>query len=112
MTSATLNKVMLIGICGKDTELLYVKPSGQAVCNFRIATHKHFKTNDGHSREETTWHNLTAWQGVAEYVAANVKKGTKIYVEGELTMGTYTDANNVRKNHLAITVLEIKVLNP
>ena len=111
MTSTTINKVILIGICGKDPEILYVKPSGLPVCNFTIATHKNYKTEKGKNKEETTWHRLSAWQHIAEYIGENVKKGSKVYVEGEISNQSYTDMKGIRRNYMSILVSEIKLLN-
>lgn len=109
MNSSTLNRVTLIGYVGETPKIIYVKPEGLAVCNFRIATHKNYKNRKGESVEETIWHKLAAWQHLAEYVSENVKKGMKVYVEGEISTSSYTAAGGYRKDIVTIIVNEIKV---
>lgn len=109
MTSETLNKVNLIGFCGEDPEMIFVK-TGNPVCNFRIATHKNYKNSSGNFTEETTWHNLSAWNHVAEYVSKHVKKGTKVWIEGEIQMSSYPSKTGIRKDHYFVLVSELKIL--
>lgn len=110
MTSATLNRVTLIGFVGEDPELKFVNPSASPVCNFKIATHKNYKTANGEYKEETTWHSLSAWNVLAEYIAENIKKGSKVYVDGEITMSSAPDKNGGRRDYYSILVNEIKLL--
>lgn len=110
LNNGTVNRVTIIGYVGENPELIYVNPSGYPVCNFSVATNENFKTQDGSYREETTWHRLTAWQNLAEYVSKNLEKGAKVYVEGRLENSQSVSKNGTRKDYITILVTEIKVL--
>ena len=81
----SLNKVLLIGNVGKDPEVRYVSDN-LAVANFSIATTKKgYKTNDGKEvADKTEWHNIVCWRGLAKLAEQYIKKGTQVYIEGEL----------------------------
>ena len=81
----SLNKVLLIGNVGKDPEVRYVSDN-LAVANFSMATTKKgYKTNDGKEvPDKTEWHTIVCWRGLAKLAEQYIKKGTQVYVEGEL----------------------------
>ncbi len=81
----SLNKVLLIGNVGKDPEVRYVSDN-LAVANFSVATTKKgYKTNDGKEvPDKTEWHAIVCWRGLAKLAEQYIKKGTQVYVEGEL----------------------------
>ena len=88
---ASVNKVILVGNCGRDPEVRYL-PSGQAVANVSVATSSKRKDrNSGEMIEDTQWHRITFYDRLAEIAGEFVKKGRPIYVEGRLKYGTYTD---------------------
>ena len=88
---ASVNKVILLGNCGRDPEVRYL-PSGQAVANVSIATSSKRKDKtSGEMVEDTQWHRVTFYDRLAEIAGEYVKKGRPIYVEGRLKYGTYTD---------------------
>lgn len=79
-----VNKVILVGRLGKDPEVRHLE-SGAAVANFSMATSETYKdrtTNE--RREQTEWHNIVLWRGLAEVAEKYLKKGDMIYVEGKL----------------------------
>lgn len=80
---SSLNKAMIIGNLGKDPEIKYM-PNGKAVVSFSIATSQKWKDNDGNPQEKTEWHNVTAFEKLAEIIGEYVKKGSKVYIEGRL----------------------------
>jgi single-strand DNA-binding protein len=86
----SINKATLIGNVGKDPEVKFL-PSGSAVANFTLATSERFKDKSGEFQERTEWHNLTAYQRLAEIVRDYVKKGSKLYVEGRITTRNWED---------------------
>jgi single-strand DNA-binding protein len=86
----SINKAILIGNVGKDPEVKFL-PSGSAVANFTLATSERFKDKSGEFQERTEWHNLTAYQRLAEIVRDYVKKGSKIYIEGRITTRNWED---------------------
>ncbi|MEM6644215.1 MAG: single-stranded DNA-binding protein [Bacteroidota bacterium] len=79
-----VNKVILVGRLGKDPEVRHLE-NGAAVANFSIATSETYKDRQsGERREQTEWHNIVLWRGLAEVAEKYVKKGDMIYVEGKL----------------------------
>ena len=107
---ASVNKVILLGNCGRDPEIRYL-PSGQAVANLSIATSSRRKDkNTGESIEETQWHRVTFYDRLAEIVGEYVKKGTQLYVEGRLKYGKYTDPSGVEKYTTDIVANEMQLL--
>jgi single-strand DNA-binding protein len=107
---ASVNKVILVGNCGRDPEVRYL-PSGGAVANVSIATTSRRKDrNSGEFVEETQWHRVTFFERLAEVVGEYVKKGTPIYVEGRLTYRKYTDKDGIEKNATDIVASEMQLL--
>ena len=108
---ASVNKVILMGNCGRDPEVRYL-PSGQAVANVSIATStKRKDKNSGETVEDTQWHRITFYDRLAEIAGEYVKKGRPIYVEGRLKYGSYTDkTTGVDKNTVDIIATELQLL--
>ena len=107
---ASVNKVILIGNCGRDPEVRYM-PSGQAVANVSIATSSRRKDRtSGELVEDTQWHRVTFYERLAEIAGEYVKKGRPIYVEGRLKYGKYTDQSGVEKNTVDIIATELQLL--
>ena len=107
---ASVNKVILVGNCGRDPEIRYLT-SGQAVANVSVATSTRRKDkNTGESVEETQWHRVTFYDRLAEIAGEYVKKGRPIYVEGRLKYGKYTDQTGVEKNTVDIIATELQLL--
>src|SRR4051812_43024583 len=107
---ASVNKVILIGNCGRDPEVRYL-PSGSAVANVSIATtSKRKDKTSGEMVEETQWHRVTFFDRLAEIVGEYVKKGRPIYVEGRLTYRKYTNKDGVEQNATDIVATEMQML--
>ena len=107
---ASVNKVILVGNCGRDPEIRYL-PSGQAVANVSVATSSRRKDkNTGESIEDTQWHRVTFYDRLAEIAGEYVRKGRPIYVEGRLKYGKYTDQSGVEKNTVDIVATELQLL--
>ena len=107
---ASVNKVILIGNCGRDPEIRYL-PSCQAVANISIATTSRRKDRtSGETVEDTQWHRVTFYDRLAEIAGEYVKKGRPIYVEGRLKYGKYTDQAGVEKNTVDIIATEMQLL--
>ncbi|AOF85221.1 single-stranded DNA-binding family protein [Hydrogenophaga sp. RAC07] len=107
---ASVNKVILVGNCGRDPEIRYL-PSGQAVANVSVATTSRRKDRaSGEMVEETQWHRVTFFERLAEIVGEYVKKGSPIYVEGRLTYRKYTDKDGIEKNATDIVASEMQLL--
>jgi len=108
---ASVNKVILVGNCGRDPEIRYL-PSGQAVASVTLATSSRRKDkNSGETIEDTQWHRVTFFDRLAEIAGEYVKKGNPIYVEGRLRYSTYTDkTTGVEKNSVEIVATEMQLL--
>lgn len=86
-----VNKVILVGNLGADPESKYT-PSGTAVCNLRIATTKQWKDREsGEQQERTEWHRVVLFNRTAEVAGEYLKKGTSVYIEGELRTNKWQD---------------------
>jgi single-strand DNA-binding protein len=101
----SVNKVILLGNAGRDPELRYTQ-SGKAVVRFSMATSERGRDNV----DRTEWHNITAWDKLAELVNRLVTKGTKVYVEGRLQTREYTDKAGVKKWSTEIVAREMVFL--
>jgi single-strand DNA-binding protein len=94
----SVNKVILIGNLGKDPEVKYT-PSGTAVAKFSLATNERYKDKGGEWQDRTEWHNIVAWQRLAEIVGEYVKKGSKLYIEGRLQTSSWDDKESGQKRY-------------
>jgi single-strand DNA-binding protein len=94
----SVNKVILVGNVGKDPEVKYT-PSGTALAKFSIATNERFKDKSGEWQDRTEWHNVLAWERLAEIVGEYVRKGSKIYIEGRLQTSTWEDRQSGEKRY-------------
>lgn len=89
--AGSVNKVILIGNLGKDPEIRRLE-SGAAVANFPIATSESYTDrNTGQRIENTDWHNIVLWRGLAEIAEKYLKKGQKVYIEGKLKTRSWQD---------------------
>ena len=107
---ASVNKVILVGNCGRDPEVRYL-PSGQAVANVTLATSSRRKDrNTGEMVEDTQWHRITFYDRLAEIAGEYVKKGRPIYVEGRIKYGKFTNKDGVEQNTCDIIATEMQLL--
>lgn len=107
---ASVNKVILVGNCGRDPEIRYL-PSGQAVANVSVATSSRRKDRtSGEMVEDTQWHRVTFYDRLAEIAGEYVKKGRPIYVEGRLKYGKYTDQSGQERATVDIIATELQLL--
>ncbi len=84
MSARSLNKVQLIGNLTREPELRYTT-SGTPVVTFGLATNKSWKDQDGNMKEVAEFHNIVAWNKMAEICQQLLAKGMKVYIEGSLT---------------------------
>ena len=100
----SVNKVILIGNLGGDPEIRYL-PDGKCVANFNIATTKKWKDrNSGERQEKTQWHRVVVFGKLAENCGEYLTKGSKVYIEGELTHRQYDDNQGVPKHITEVAV--------
>jgi single-strand DNA-binding protein len=87
---AGVNKVILVGNLGKDPEVRHLE-GGASVANFTLATTEAYKDKSGNRTEQTEWHTIVVWRGLAEVAEKYLKKGMTIYLEGKLRTRSWDD---------------------
>ncbi|MDP4495895.1 single-stranded DNA-binding protein [Vibrio cholerae] len=93
MASRGVNKVILIGNLGQDPEVRYM-PSGGAVANITIATSETWRDKaTGEQKEKTEWHRVTLYGKLAEVAGEYLRKGSQVYIEGQLQTRKWQDQN-------------------
>ena len=93
---AGVNKVILIGNLGKDPEVRYLE-NGKAVANVTLATTERYKDREGNQVENTEWHDLEMWDGLAKIAEQYLSKGKSIYVEGKIKTDSWQDEQGMKK---------------
>jgi single-strand DNA-binding protein len=107
---ASVNKVILMGNCGRDPEIRYL-PSGQAVANVSVATTTRRKDKtSGENVESTEWHRVTFFDRLAEIAGEYLKKGNPVYIEGRIKYGKFTNKDGVEQNTCDIVATEMQLL--
>jgi len=108
---AGVNKVILIGNLGADPEVRHLQ-NGASVANFRIATTETYKDKQtGEKREQTEWHSIVAWRGLAEITEKYLRKGSKVYVEGKLRTRKWQDKDGQDRYTTEIHADEMNMLD-
>jgi single-strand DNA-binding protein len=105
----SVNKVILIGNLGRDPELKYT-PSGLPVARFSLATNERYKDKDGNWQDRTEWHNIVAWQRLAEIAGEYLKKGRSVYIEGRLQTRSWEDQQSHQKKYMTEIIAQDLVL--
>jgi len=90
-----VNKVILVGHLGKDPEARSLE-GGVSVVSFPLATSETFN-KDGHKVEQTEWHNIVMWRGLADVAARYLQKGRLVYIEGKLRTRSFDDKEGIKK---------------
>jgi len=104
--AGSVNKVILIGNLGKDPEIRSLN-SGDKVANFAIATSESWKDkNSGERQERTQWHNVVVYnQNIVKVAESYLKKGAKVYIEGQLETRKWTDSASGQDKYTTEVVL-------
>jgi single-strand DNA-binding protein len=110
MATRCLNKVQLIGNLTRDPELKYT-PQGAAICTFGVATNRSWVTSEGEKKESVEFHQIVAWQKLAELCEQLLNKGSKVYVEGRLKTRRWEDDNGTRRSKTEIVINRMIVLD-
>ena len=106
---ASINKVILVGNLGQDPEVKYM-PSGGAVTNISIATTDSWKDKaTGEKKENTEWHRVVFFNRLAEIVGEYLRKGSQVYIEGNLRTRSWED-NGVKRYSTEIVAREMQML--
>jgi single-strand DNA-binding protein len=103
------NSVRLIGNLGQDPETKTLE-NGKKVVHFTLATKDDFKNSDGQKVSETTWHNIVAWNGLADVAGRFLKKGREVAVEGRLVYRNYEDKKGVTRYITEIVLNDMALL--
>ncbi|HEX6925989.1 MAG TPA: single-stranded DNA-binding protein [Longimicrobiaceae bacterium] len=107
--SRSLNKAMIIGNLGSDPEVR-TTATGTRVANFSVATSRSWTARDGTPQEKTEWHRIVAWDKLAEIAERYLKKGDRVYVEGEIEYRSYEDKDGVTKYITEIRARDLVML--
>jgi single-strand DNA-binding protein len=90
-----INKVILVGHLGKDPEVRHLD-GGVTVASFPLATSETYN-KDGKRIEQTEWHNIVLWRGLAEVASKYLQKGKLVYIEGKLRTRSFEDREKIKK---------------
>lgn len=85
---AGVNKVILVGNLGRDPEIMTFD-NGVKKASFSMATSESYKNKEGNRVDQTEWHNIILWRGLAEVAERFLNKGSKIYLEGKIKTRSY-----------------------
>lgn len=104
MASKGVNKVILVGNLGQDPEVRYL-PNGGAVANITLATSESWRDKQtGEMKEQTEWHRVVLFGKLAEVASEYLRKGSQVYIEGQLRTRKWTDQSGVEKYTTEIVV--------
>jgi single-strand DNA-binding protein len=106
-----LNKVMLIGYVGADSEMKFTA-AGIPVANFSLAVREVYKNGDGEKKTNTLWIHCVAWRRWAEIVGEHVTRGKFLFVEGRLQLRSYEDREGQKHNVTEVVVTTLRFLGP
>ena len=107
--AGSVNKVILIGRLGKDPELKYT-PSGAPVAKFSLATDESFKDRNGELQKHTEWHNIVAWNKLAEICGEYLTKGKQVYIEGRIRSRQWEDQDKNKRTAYDIVAQRMQML--
>jgi single-strand DNA-binding protein len=105
----SVNKVILVGRLGRDPESRFTG-SGQAVCNFSLATDRSYKDRNGQTQKQTEWHKIVAWGKLAEICQKYLKKGSQIFIEGRIQSRQWEDQQGQKRTSFEIVAGEMRML--
>ena len=104
-----VNKVILVGNLGNDPETKYTQ-GGMAITKISLATTSVRKDRDGNPQENTQWHRVTFFGKLGEIAGEYLRKGSQVYVEGEIRYDKYTGQDGVEKYFTEIVANEMQML--
>ena len=107
--AGSINKVILVGRLGRDPELKYT-PSGAPVAKFSLATDESFKDRTGEKQNRTEWHNIVAWNKLAEICGEYLTKGKLVYIEGSIRSHEYQDKSGNKRTAYEIIANNMQML--
>lgn len=107
----SVNKVILVGNVGRDPETKYTQ-SGTAITNFSVATSERWRDkNTNEQNEQTEWHNIVCFARTAEIAAEYLRKGSKVYIEGQLRTQSW-EQDGQKRYRTEINARQLQMLSP
>ncbi len=106
---SSLNKVMLIGNLGKDPEIRST-PDGTPVASFSLATGEVWTDKNGTRQERTEWHNIVAWNKLADLAKRYLSKGRQVYIEGRIRTREWDDRDGNKRRTTEIVASQMVLL--
>ena len=103
--AGSVNKVIIVGNLGQKPEVKFL-PSGQAVCEMRIATNEVFNDKNQQRQERTEWHRVTVWGKMGENCGKYLDKGRSVYIEGRLQTRSWDDKTSGEKRYMTEIVAQ------
>ena len=110
MQKSSVNKVILVGHIGNKPEGRYT-PSGLSTVNFSLATNESWLDSDNNKQERTEWHNVIAWNKLADFSTEYLFKGQLVYIEGRLQTRSYKDKNEIQHKVTEVIAMNITPLS-
>ena len=107
---ASVNKVILIGNLGKDPEIR-TTPQGTSLARFSLATTSTWKDASGVKQERTEWHDIVAWEKLAQICGEYLHKGKMVYVEGSLQTRSWEDQNGQKRYKTEVKASNVVMLS-
>ncbi|MFR9524255.1 MAG: single-stranded DNA-binding protein [Rikenellaceae bacterium] len=105
-----INKVILVGNVGADPEVRTIE-SGAKVARIRmVTTERIFNRQSNETKEHSEWHTVIMWRGLADVADKYVRKGSQIYIEGNLRTRDWLDKENVKHTTTEVVAYELKLL--
>ena len=104
-----INKAILVGNLGNDPETKYTQ-GGMAITKISLATTSVRKDKDGNTQEQTQWHRVTFFGKLGEIAGEYLRKGSQVYVEGEIRYDKFTGQDGVEKFFTEIVANEMQML--
>lgn len=106
---AGVNKVILVGNLGKDPEVRHLD-NGSVVANVTLATTESYKDKAGNKVDNTEWHDLEMWDGLAKIAEQYLTKGKSVFVEGKIKTDTWQDEQGANRRRTKIRVTNLTML--
>lgn len=101
---------MLVGNLGAAPDVKTTE-TGKKMARFSVATNENYKNSNGEKVTDTQWHNLVAWEKMAEVAEKILDKGTEVVVEGRLVSRSYTDKEGIKKYITEVVVSDMMLMN-
>jgi single-strand DNA-binding protein len=104
----SVNKVILIGRLGQDPETRTLQ-TGNRITSFSLATGEKWTDKNGDKQESTDWHNVEAWDKLADICSQYLKKGSEVYLEGKLKTDSW-EQDGVKKYRTKVVARSLQML--